>query len=100
MSLHPSSDRAPMRLLTLLPEVVTDVAAAALADEQLTDVAAELANMLCGALLTRADRNQHFELLPPQVTRGMGVGREGWQVDETQFFSVNDRPMVVHVATA
>ncbi|MEQ1909917.1 MAG: chemotaxis protein CheX [Vicinamibacterales bacterium] len=75
-------------------------AAEALADEQLVDVAGELANMLCGALLTRVDRAQQFELLPPQITQTVGVSRDGGWVEGTQFFSVNDRPMAVRVASA
>ena len=159
---HSSSPRAPARLLTLLPEVVADVAEQAffawaepcgdvrfaellvgsstspawharvgfcgvvtgalevllpdelarelgvalsgrsggsgedgLTDEELGDVAGELANMLCGALLTRAGRDQPFVLRPPQVARTTGVREGGRGPSDDLLFSVNDRPVVV-----
>ncbi len=152
----PHSSSAPARLLTLLPEVVADVAEQAffawaepcedgkfaelvvnqacqwvharvgfsgvvsgtlevlLPDElarelgvamvggsaedvQLGDVAGELANMLCGALLTRADRNQPFELRPPHTGCVAGIRGEDGRPDHDLLFSVNDRPVVVRL---
>ena len=153
---HSSSAGAPARLLTLLPEVVADVAEQAFfawadpcedtkfaelagnqacpwvharvgfsgvvsgalevllpddlarelgaamvggpAEEvQSEDVAGELANILCGALLTRADRNQPFELRPPHIARSAGVREEDRQRDHDLLFSVNDRPVLVRL---
>ena len=66
-----------------------------LTDHELGDVAGELANMLCGVLLTRVDRRQAFELRPPQVARVADV-REGTSGSEPgHFFCLNDRPVAV-----
>ncbi|OFV92301.1 MAG: hypothetical protein A3G76_15435 [Acidobacteria bacterium RIFCSPLOWO2_12_FULL_65_11] len=66
-----------------------------LTDQELHDVAGELANMLCGVLLTRVDRRQAFELRPPQVARVAGVREQAGRADQDQFFCLNDRPVAV-----
>jgi len=87
--------RLPVELARELGVALTGGAATdGLTDQELTDVAGELANMLCGVLLTRIDRRQAFELRPPQVARVTDL-REGDGPDADQFFRVNDRPVAV-----
>lgn len=65
-----------------------------LTDQELGDVAGELANMLCGVLLTRVDRRQAFELRPPQVARAANLrDKDGGDADH--LFCLNDHPMAV-----
>ena len=66
-----------------------------LTDEQLDDVTGELANMLCGALLTRAGREQQFDLRPPEIARVPALAEPDGRPGRDVFFCVNDRPMVV-----
>jgi hypothetical protein len=66
-----------------------------LTDHELGDVAGELANMLCGVLLTRVDRRQAFELRPPQVARVADVRDLAAHTEHDHFFNLNDRPVAV-----
>ncbi|MGB7218348.1 MAG: chemotaxis protein CheX [Vicinamibacterales bacterium] len=85
----------PVELARELGVALTGGAATdGLTDQEMGDVAGELANMLCGVLLTRIDRRQAFELRPPQVARMAGVG-DGDGPDADQFFCVNDYPVAV-----
>ena len=88
--------------ILLPPDLVSELGIAALGgvsgaltDEQLNDVAGEMANMLCGALLTRANRDQRFELMPPQVVRVMDLPSGADTAVTELLFSVNDRPAIV-----
>ena len=64
-----------------------------LTDAELDDVAGEVANMLCGALLTRADRRLQFELQPPRVSHRPAAKQES--SDPRLLFCLNDRPVAV-----
>lgn len=87
--------RLPIELARELGVALTGGAATdGLTDQEMGDVAGELANMLCGVLLTRIDRRQAFELRPPQVARTASVG-DGDGVDADQLFCVNDHPVAV-----
>jgi hypothetical protein len=95
-------------LEVLLPrELACDLVAAligadgtdSLTDEQLDDVAGELANMVCGALLTRTDRDQRFELHPPRLTRTPPVEGIDGASDGDLYFCLNDRPVVIRFST-
>jgi CheY-specific phosphatase CheX len=66
-----------------------------LTDQELGDVAGELANMLCGVLLTRVDRRQAFELRPPQVARVADLRDGAASSEQDHFFCLNDRPVAV-----
>lgn len=89
--------------VTLPRELAQDLGAAMLGltddtplePQLLDDLAGELANMICGAGLTRGDRAHCFELLPP-VIRNDAPGPSG-AVDGL-LFSVNERPLIVRLA--
>jgi hypothetical protein len=66
-----------------------------LTDHELGDVAGELANMLCGVLLTRVDRRQAFELRPPQVARVADVRDGASSSEPAHLFCVSDQPVAV-----
>jgi CheY-specific phosphatase CheX len=68
---------------------------APLTNQQMRDVAGEMANMVCGALLTRTNRDQQFDLLPPQVASVMNIHRGADETTSNLLFSMNDRPVVV-----
>jgi chemotaxis protein CheY-P-specific phosphatase CheC len=60
-----------------------------LPDAQLKDVAGEMANILCGALLRRA--GHEFRLKPPETC----VAAAPSSADGYMLFLVNDRPLLV-----
>ena len=64
-------------------------------DRELRDVAGELANMICGALLTRSNRNEPFELRPPLTERASAQPDEPGEPGLELFFCLNDRPVLV-----
>ena len=51
--------------------------AESLADQQRTDVTLELANMICGAVLSRLESSACFRLGKPQIVDG-DTGSQGW----------------------
>ena len=68
-----------------------------LTDRDLRDVAGELANMVCGALLTRSNRDQPFELRPP-LTERAPVKSDQTAPGLELFFCLNDLPVLVRFA--
>ena len=88
--------RLPVELARELGVALTGGSPAdGLTDHELGDVAGELANMLCGVLLTRVDRHRAFELRPPQVARLADVREGASSSDQNHFFCLNDRPVAV-----
>jgi len=64
-------------------------------ERDLADFVGEVANMVCGAWLTRACHDQSFTLAPPQVTRGAA---EPTAADACRFFlAINDTPASVRL---
>jgi hypothetical protein len=60
-------------------------------ESDLLDFTGELANMMCGAWLTRASRHDAFTLTPPQVTRGKPqLATPGSDVPERFYLSIDD----------
>ena len=91
--------RLPVELARELGLALTGgTAADGLTDQELGDVAGELANMLCGVLLTRVDRRQAFELRPPHVVRAAGA-RDSNGAEADHLFCLNDRPVAVRFGT-
>jgi CheY-specific phosphatase CheX len=60
-------------------------------ESDLLDFTGELANMMCGAWLTRAARHDAFSLMPPQVMRGRpGLATAGSESPERFYLSIDD----------
>jgi CheY-specific phosphatase CheX len=70
----------------------------AIGDSELLDFTGEFANMVCGTWLTRARKQEAFNLTPPQVLRGppnsTGPGDAG---SERFYLSVDDAPIRLEV---
>jgi len=69
---------------------------AALSGALLDDAAGELANIICGAVLTRGEQTTQFELLPPLISRRDPSAAA--LTTGVSFFTINDRPMIVRFA--
>lgn len=73
-------------------------------DGQVTDLAGEMANMVCGDWLTRACRRRRFDLRPPVVVRlPQGWGPERWNLPgspDGALMCVNDQPVCLHLSFA
>jgi len=67
-------------------------------DEQVEDVAGELANMVCGVLLTRTGRDRRFELRPPSLSRSPAAQAAATASDRDVLFIVNDQPIIVRMS--
>ena len=73
-------------------------AANVLTDALLADMAGEVANMICGALLTRAYSGDGFELVPPLVARAAPMRPGDPRLGGSMVFRLNDRPAVIRFA--
>lgn len=73
------------------------VDASAITDDESVDVAGELTNVLCGALLTRASRDARFDLAPPHVERWLSPGSTAALRADDRCFTINGCPVAVRL---
>lgn len=85
----------PRELARDLGSAMLGAEAETLTNELLDDVGGELANVICGALLTRDGSVHQYSLLPPLVSRGLRA--PGSAAAPSAYFSVNDHPMIVRL---
>ena len=65
----------------------------------LVDFTGELANMMCGAWLTRASKQESFNLEPPRVVRG-GPDRAGQvpaEASQTFYLAIDETPVKLEI---
>jgi hypothetical protein len=71
----------------------------AMTDALVQDTAGELANIVCGAVLSQSERHHIVELLPPVISQpAQMVGTENYSDDV--LFDVNEKPLIVQLVTA
>lgn len=70
-------------------------------DNDLLDFAGELANMICGAWLTRASAKESFDLTSPRVGRDRPAANHRAAVDSTHYslyLTVDDAPVRLNIS--